>query len=70
MAAIHDRQPLVLPREAWAAWLDPAVGADAARGLLRTDPPRLVATPVSTQVNAVGNDGPALLDPVGDDLPL
>ena len=70
MSAVHDRQPLVLPRDTWDAWLDPAVGADAAQGLLRRDPPHLVATPVSTQVNAVGNDGPALLDPVGEDLTL
>ena len=69
-SANHDRPPLGRPRDAWEAWLDPAAGADAARALLGTEPPHLVATPVSTQVNAVGNDGPSLLEPVGDDLAL
>lgn len=68
MADIHDRQPLILPPEAWSAWLDPAVGADEARALLDAAPPPLVATPVSTRVNAVANNGPELVDPTGDDL--
>ena len=68
LAAIHDRQPLILPPDAWSAWLDPAVGADDARELLTVDPPPLRATPVSTRVNAVANDGPDLLTPAGPDL--
>ncbi|MFC8192105.1 SOS response-associated peptidase [Cellulomonas sp. NPDC057328] len=68
LAAIHDRQPLMLPRDRWAAWLDPAVDADEARALLDVTPPDLVATPVSTRVNAVANNGPDLVDPVGEDV--
>lgn len=68
MAAIHDRQPLILPPDAWSAWLDPAVGADEARALLDVPPPALVATPVSTRVNAVANDAPDLLEATGPDL--
>ncbi|MBO3089060.1 SOS response-associated peptidase [Cellulomonas dongxiuzhuiae] len=68
MAAIHDRQPLVLPPDAWSAWLDPAVGADGARELLDVPPPPLRATPVSTGVNAVANNGPSLITPTGPDL--
>lgn len=68
LAVIHDRQPVMLPREAWSAWLDPAVGADEARELVRLDPPALVATPVSTRVSRVTDDGPGLLEPVGPDL--
>jgi len=64
LAHIHDRQPLMLRREDWAAWLDPAVGADEARALLTAPAPTIVATPVSTAVNAVANDGPHLVDPV------
>ncbi len=63
LAPIHDRQPLILPRSAWDAWLSPAVGADEARGLLVVEPPPLVVTPVSTLVSSVRNDGPELLRP-------
>lgn len=66
LAAIHDRQPLMLPGELWEPWLDPAVDADDATELLLTDPPPLVATPVTTAVNAVANNGPQLLEPVPD----
>lgn len=64
LAAIHDRQPLVLRPQDWDAWLDPAVGADGARALLDAPGPELTATPVSTAVNAVEHDGPELLEPV------
>ena len=32
MAPYHDRQPVVLERAAWAAWLDPAVPAGEVLG--------------------------------------
>jgi len=63
LAHIHDRQPLMLRRADWDAWLDPAVGLDGARDLLGSTPPEIVATPVSTQVNAVANNGPQLVEP-------
>ncbi|ROS23139.1 SOS response-associated peptidase [Cellulomonas sp. PhB150] len=66
LAHIHDRQPLMLRREDWDAWLDPAVGLDGARELLEATPPEIVATPVSTQVNAVANNGPQLVEPEVD----
>ena len=49
LAPYHDRQPVVLPREIWTAWLDPAQPAQtllkpAAPGVLRvTEAPREVA---------------------------
>lgn len=64
LAHIHDRQPLMLRPEAWSAWLDPAVGADGAMELLEAPAPEIVATPVSTAVNAVANNGPSLVDEV------
>lgn len=66
---IHDRQPLVLEREDWADWLDPAVtDADSVRGHLEFhEPGRFEAWPIETAVNATRNNGPALLDPVGAD---
>lgn len=61
LAHIHDRQPLMLRPEDWDAWLDPAKGAREASALLMAPPPDLVATPVSTAVNTVANDGPELV---------
>lgn len=64
LAEIHDRMPLVLPRRAWAAWLDP--DSDDPGSLLA--PPRadLVAAlelrPVSTAVNDVRRGGPELVE--------
>ena len=67
MAPIHDRMPVVLEREDWAAWLDPATDmavvdrlmAPAADGILE-------AHPVSSLVNNVANDGPQLVEPLPD----
>ncbi|MDT0166261.1 SOS response-associated peptidase [Actinotalea sp. AC32] len=65
LAAIHDRRPVTLSRDAWDAWLDPTLSdTDAVVGLLHRDPPPFVATPVSTEVNKVGTDGPQLVEPV------
>ncbi|MCG2799108.1 MAG: SOS response-associated peptidase [Cellulomonas sp.] len=63
LAAIHQRQPLILPRSAWDAWLSPAVDADGARELLGLDPPPLTATAVTRAVNDVAHEGPELLRP-------
>jgi putative SOS response-associated peptidase YedK len=67
LAQIHERCPLILPREHWDAWLSPGLGADQARALLAVRPPALTATPVSTLVNDVAHDGPALIEPVPPD---
>jgi len=70
LGRIHDRQPIMLLPDAWDAWLDPAVGADDAARLLGLPAPRLEATPVSTAVNAVRNDGPELIRPVEPASPV
>ncbi|GEN79580.1 SOS response-associated peptidase [Actinotalea fermentans] len=71
LAEIHDRQPVILDPSRWDAWLDPHV-RDPARvmDLLRRPAPPLVATPVSTEVNSVGNDGPHLVEPVELAVPM
>ena len=63
---IHDRMPMVITRELWADWLDPAT----------TEPSQLQATmrpamaggltshPVSMAVNSVRNNGPELIKPL------
>jgi putative SOS response-associated peptidase YedK len=75
LAMIHDRMPLVLPRDRWNPWLDPQLqDQDEVRGLIEALPPgRFAARPVTTRVNSVRNDGPELLEldrsyspPIGD----
>jgi len=62
--------PLTLPQDRWDAWLDPRVSdADSVRALLAPAVAgRFVATPVSTRVNAVSNNGPELVEPVPREL--
>jgi putative SOS response-associated peptidase YedK len=60
---IHDRMPLVLPRDRWAEWLDPA--RDDVQALTAPTPPEVVEAlelrPVSTRVNNVANNGRELV---------
>ena len=56
---VHDRMPLILPREAYAAWL----AGDTA--ILQTPRPvALLAHPVSPAVNRAASDSAALIEPV------
>lgn len=68
---IHDRMPMTVERDRWAAWLDPESGTDALHDLLvPAAPGRLEAYPVSTSVNNVRNNGPELLEPLpADEVP-
>ena len=62
---IHDRMPLLIPRQGWSRWLDPTLEPPGITDLL--EPVRLgllTAYPVGTAVNRVSNNGPALLDPL------
>jgi putative SOS response-associated peptidase YedK len=63
---IHDRMPLLVERDRYAAWLDPErTDPDGLRELLvPAAPGRLEAYPVSTQVNNVRNNGPELVEPL------
>lgn len=63
---IHDRMPVVLPRSAWATWLDPEVQDLELLGKLLVPAPAstLDVHAVSTEVNNVRNGGAHLLDPV------
>jgi putative SOS response-associated peptidase YedK len=63
---LHDRMPMTVDRENWAAWLDPRFGDDP-RALLCAPTTGLAFHPVSMAVNTVANDGPELVLPV--DLP-
>ncbi|MBA3817701.1 MAG: SOS response-associated peptidase [Deltaproteobacteria bacterium] len=68
VSPIHDRMPVVLGREAYAAWLDPEVDAATARELLAISPgDGWVAEPVSTVVNSAANDDPTCIAPITDE---
>src|SRR4051795_11706736 len=71
LGKIHDRMPLMVERDEWAAWLDPRTDKGNVLDLLvPAAPGRLEAYPVSLAVNAVKNNGPELLDPLPlDDVP-
>ena len=67
---IHDRTPLVLPRDRVDAWLDPSrTTADRIYEVLNgivLQP--LAVRPVSTRVNRVGTDNPELIEPVSEHM--
>jgi putative SOS response-associated peptidase YedK len=63
VAPVHDRMPIVLPRDAWSTWLDPSLPAEGAHALLATP---LVAgwrgDEVSGWVNSVQHDDPRCIE--------
>lgn len=64
-AAVHNRMPIVLPKEAEAAWLDPALtdavqAMELARENATTD---FVYHPVNPQVNNSRSEGKNLVEP-------
>jgi len=63
LGQIHDRMPLLVPRENWTQWLDPehTPGVDVVVPAMATG---LEAYPVSTEVNNVKHNGVHLLDPL------
>lgn len=66
---IHDRAPLMIDAQNYAAWLDPATTdpTEVLDLLVAAAPGPLDAYPVSTAVNNVRNNGPGLVDPLPPD---
>ena len=67
MAAIHDRMPVVVPRDAWARWLDPVAGdlsASCGRSSSRATTSPSTCARCRMLVNNVRNDGPALIEAI------
>ncbi|MFI5608778.1 SOS response-associated peptidase [Amycolatopsis sp. NPDC051903] len=66
LRTIHDRMPLIVPRNHWDGWLDP--DRSAVSDLLVPTPADLVESlelrPISNLVNNVRNNGPQLLSRV------
>lgn len=66
MRPIHDRMPVILPRDAWEAWLDGQAGLDHVAELARrpVDPHRMRRWPIGSLVNHFANDHPSIREPI------
>jgi len=65
LASIHDRMPVILPRESEATWLSETLNSEQACALLKPyAATRMKASPISTLVNSPSNDTPRVLEPV------
>ena len=66
LGRIHDRMPMLIERGAYDEWLDARTTdpEQVQRLLVPAAPGRLEAYPVATDVNAVANNGPHLVDPL------
>ncbi len=64
LGEIHDRAPMLVPRQAWGTWLDPDLG-DPGDLLVPGTPGLLDAWPVGAEVGNVRNNGPLLATPRG-----
>jgi putative SOS response-associated peptidase YedK len=64
VAPVHDRMPVMLPRDAWARWLDRhETDGEAVADLLRPAPDDLLELwPVSPRVNSARHDDARLVD--------
>jgi len=70
MEPIHNRMPVILPRERREAWLDVTRPVEAALALLRPAPDdALEAYPVSRQVNSPAVNEPRNVEPVAMEKP-
>lgn len=65
LASIHDRMPVIIPPNAWRAWLSADTPAPKVKDLMRSYPSEEIeAWRVSQKVNSADNDSPAVLEPV------
>jgi putative SOS response-associated peptidase YedK len=64
VAEVHDRMPVIIPRAAYAAWLDPAVRLEELLPLLAPFPAdAMIGYPVSSLVNRAGVEDPRAIEP-------
>ena len=71
LGRIHDRMPLLVEKPRYDEWLDPSRSDpdSLARLLVPAAPGLLTAYPVSTEVNNVKNNDPALVEPIEAEPP-
>jgi putative SOS response-associated peptidase YedK len=63
VSAVHDRMPVILPRESYTEWLDPETPESRLQSLLKPYPADLIAVrEVGPAVNSPKNDGPECLE--------
>lgn len=68
VSPIHDRMPVILVPTDYSVWLDPTLNQpEPLQALLEPcDPALLCAYPVARRVNAATQEGPALIEPLGE----
>ena len=67
--AVHDRMPVILPPEVYAAWLDLSTTSDQAKAFLRPFPASgMKVRQVSDVVNNARHDGPDCIDPPSPEM--
>jgi hypothetical protein len=67
LAGIHHRMPVLMPRDRWQQWLDPAErDTETLISLMEFPAPDagLTPHPVSVEVNKVANNGVAMTAPI------
>jgi putative SOS response-associated peptidase YedK len=64
LAEIHDRMPVIIPREAYDRWLSP-IEPDPRDLLVPYPADPMTMWPISTRVNSPKNDDPSILDLLG-----
>lgn len=64
LGKIHDRRPVFLSPDHFDRWLDPTLSGDQVQDLLQVAPVATTERVVSTAVNSVANNNPALI--IGD----
>ena len=70
LETVHDRMPVMMRPERWDDWLDPEnKDVDFIRSLMRFDNSHepdegITFHPISTRVNIVANNGPAIIEPI------
>ena len=70
LGPIHDRMPVILPRELESLWLDHDIQDSTLAGILTPHPADEMAVyEVSSMVNSPANDGPEMVVPVGQVRP-
>ena len=64
VAPVHDRMPVIVPREAYGPWLDPSLELSDLLQLLQPYPAEaMIGYPVSSIINRAGVDDPRAIEP-------
>jgi putative SOS response-associated peptidase YedK len=66
LAAIHDRQPVMLRADAREGWMDVDASADELMAVMASPTPALASMPVGKAVGNIRNDDPSLITAVAE----